>query len=160
MNKLLNILLQRYCTFYITNQQINYSLCISFKKTLFLTIFTFSFRIRMSVTLTYVSVSLARCTLNGATILSDDEPDSQNLDYKDILHSYFILQITNQYQTVKHNKQYRILNPCQQTLYKHHLYTQKYVFLVLLKAITSIINIIFNTNRFNLRQWIHTYNCI
>ena len=82
MNKLLNILLLRHCTFYIANQQINYSVCISFNTTLFLIIVTFSFRIRMSVTLTFVSVSLTRCTLNGATIVSDDEPGSQKFDYK------------------------------------------------------------------------------
>ena len=127
MNELLNNLLLRYFTFYITNQQINYTVNISFKRTLFLTIVTFSFRIRMSVTLTVVSVSLTRCTLNGATIFSDDEPGSQDVDYKEILHNdCFItnhvrsfLHLKQKYQTVKHNKQYRILNPCKQTLYKH-----------------------------------------
>ena len=84
----------------------------------------------MSVTLTYVPVSLTRCTQNGVTILSDDEPGNQEFDYKEILHIdcfitnhvqvYFHLE--QKYQTVKHSKQYRILNPCQQTLYKHHLY--------------------------------------
>ena len=85
----------------------------------------------MSVTLTYVSVSLMRCTLNGATIVSDDEPGNQDFDYKEILHTncfitnhvrvYFHLEL--KFPTKKHNKQFRILNPCQQTLYKHHLYT-------------------------------------
>ena len=128
MNKLLNILLLRYCTFYITNQQIGYSVRISFKRTFFLTTVTFSFRIRMSVTLMYVSVSLTHWrTLNGPTILSNDEPGNQDFDYKKILHNdCFItnhvrsfLHLEQKYQTVKHNKQYRILNPCQQTLYKH-----------------------------------------
>ena len=129
MNKLLNILLLRHCTFYIANQQINYSVCISFKRTLFLTIVTFSFRIRISVTFTNVSVSLRRCTVNGATftnvsvslrrctvngatILSDDEPGNHNFDYKDILHiNCFItnhvrvcLHLEQKYQTAKHNK--------------------------------------------------------
>ena len=36
----------------------------------------------MSVTLTFVSVSLTRCTVNGATILPDDEPVNQDVDYK------------------------------------------------------------------------------
>ena len=127
MNKLLNLLLLRYCTFYITNQQINYSVCISFKRILFLTIVTFSFRIRMSVTLTFVSVSLTRCTVNGATILSDDEPGNQDFDYKEILHiNCFItnhvrvcVHLELKFPTKKHNKQFRILNPCQQTLYTH-----------------------------------------
>ena len=52
----------------------------------------------MSVTLTDVSVSLTRCTVNGATILSDDEPSNQDFDYKDILHNdFFLLQITYKY---------------------------------------------------------------
>ena len=121
MNKLLNILLLRYCTLYIRNQQINYSVCISFKNTLFLTIVTFSFRIRMAVTLTFVPVSLTRCTVNGATILSDDEPGSQNLDYKNIAHFFLItihvrvyFYLKQKYPIKKHNKQYRILKTCQQ----------------------------------------------
>ena len=55
----------------------------------------------MSVTLTCVSVSLTRCTLNGATILSDDEPGNQDVDYKDKLHNdFFLLQITYEYVSI------------------------------------------------------------
>ena len=46
---------------------------------------TSSFKIRISVTLTFVHVSPTRWTLNGSTILSEEDPGSQDFDCKNIV---------------------------------------------------------------------------
>ena len=53
---------------------------------------TSSFKIRISVILTFVHVSPTRWTLNGSTILSEEDPGSQDFDCKNI-DDFFI---TNQ----------------------------------------------------------------
>ena len=46
---------------------------------------TSSFKIRISVTLTFVHVSPTRWTLNGSTILSEEDSGSQDFDCKNIV---------------------------------------------------------------------------
>ena len=119
----------------------------------------------MSVTLTSVPVSPTRCTQNWSTILSEDDPDNQEFDCKNMVWRflYYILSLLQHLKKTKKTKtktkhMYMKVNSIKKVFYIHENTNYTYTFNTNLSTMSLKIPQEIYTYRFNFTQWIHTDN--